>query len=235
MSQEQSRRTPSLGAIASVAPAPPRSALSCARHDLRSAVHTVLGFADLLESPAFGDLSEEQGHFVRQLRSAAGRLLELADACVDLADGEAQGRDEDVVPLRVAAFLRQISVAIAYAGHHAPPTLRVDEALEGRETSVDAEVLRRVFSLAALLLRRDGQGALHIEAGLFDGYAVITLSEGPAVAALLFASPDELEPTLSSRELVRIKLMEVLLRRYHGSLRASSNLAVLELALPLNS
>jgi hypothetical protein len=233
MSQEHSRRTPSLSAIASVAPAPPRSALSCARHDLRSAVHTVLGFADLLESPAFGDLSEEQGHFVRQLRTAAGRLLELADACVDLADGEGAGREEDVVPLRMAAFLRQNSVALAYAEQSAPPTLRVDDALEGRETSVDADLLRRVFALGALLLRRDGQDALHIEAGVFDDSAVITMAQGKTSEALLFAAPDELEPTLTSRELVRIKLMEVLLGRYKGSLRASSNLRVLELVLPL--
>ena len=58
-----------------------------------------------------------------------------------------------------------------------------------------------------------GQQALHIEAAAFDGQAVITLAHGDAGETQLFAAPDELEPPLTSREHLRIKLMEVLLRR----------------------
>jgi hypothetical protein len=234
MSHEPARRLSGLRASQPTPSTPPRSALACARHDLRSAVHTVLGFADLLESPTFGDLSGEQSHFVRQLRAAADRLLELADACVDLADASAgRGGSEDVVPLRVAAFLRQTSLAIAYGEQHAPPVLTVDDALDRRETAVDVEILRRVFALGALLLRRDGPHALRIDGVPFEDTAIVTLSHGADADALLFATADELEPTLSSRELVRIKLMEVLLARFGGKLRASSNLRVLELCLPL--
>jgi hypothetical protein len=98
---------------------------------------------------------------------------------------------------------------------------------------LDADVLRRVFVLGAQLLRHETALPLLITAVRFEQWALITMAYREDTAVLVFASPDELEPTLTNRELVRFKLMEVLLARYAGTLRASSTLHVLELCLPL--
>jgi signal transduction histidine kinase len=210
-----------------------RSALACARHDLRSAIHSVLGFADLLASSSFGELNADQTHFVTQLRTSAARLLELADASTDLADGGAGHPPRDVAPLPLGAFLKTLGYSLILDESMEKPSIELDPLLAGSQTPVDADVLRRVFVLGAQLLRHEIALPLLISAVRFEQWALVTMVYGDNSAVLVFASPDELEPTLSNRELVRFKLMEVLLARYTGTLRASSTLSVLELCLPL--
>ena len=73
------------GAGARITLKPKRDALTRVRHDLRSLVHSVVGYSELLTEPRYGAISPEQARFVTHLRSAAEHMQELVDACIELS------------------------------------------------------------------------------------------------------------------------------------------------------
>jgi K+-sensing histidine kinase KdpD len=74
-----------------------RSLLSSARHDLGSPLQSIQGFVELLQSEAFGTLSQEQHGFLRYILAASTELREAMEACIELAELELVGRVQDVV------------------------------------------------------------------------------------------------------------------------------------------
>ncbi|MDP3606238.1 MAG: MASE3 domain-containing protein [Polaromonas sp.] len=55
-------------------------------HDLRSPLVAIEGFAGLLKSSAAGLLDEKQERYLGRIRNAAGRMAEMIDALLELAD-----------------------------------------------------------------------------------------------------------------------------------------------------
>jgi His Kinase A (phospho-acceptor) domain len=69
-----------------------RELLASARHDLGSPLQSIQGFAELLESSAYGNLSEQQQLFLKHILTASGELRNVTEACLELAELELLGR-----------------------------------------------------------------------------------------------------------------------------------------------
>ncbi len=54
-------------------------------HRLRTPLNTILGFGELLSSPRFGELSEQQGRYVSGILEAAAQLLDTISTVTELA------------------------------------------------------------------------------------------------------------------------------------------------------
>ena len=62
-------------------------------HELRTPLNAVIGFSDVLEQRMFGELSERQSEYVRDIASSGRQLLNLVNEILDLSKVEA-GRME---------------------------------------------------------------------------------------------------------------------------------------------
>jgi His Kinase A (phospho-acceptor) domain len=78
------------------APGPTRNALrellASARHDLGSPLQSIQGFAELLESSAYGNVNEQQQLFLGHILTASSELRYVMEACLELAELELLGR-----------------------------------------------------------------------------------------------------------------------------------------------
>ncbi|MGB4782468.1 response regulator [Candidatus Methylomirabilis sp.] len=101
-------------------------------HELRTPLNSILGFAELLQDPAFGPLTEKQGRYVGHIHSSGKHLLALINDLLDLSKVEA-GRLElrpETFPLAEAltAALEPFWAQVDAKG--VTLTLQVDQAPE---------------------------------------------------------------------------------------------------------
>src|SRR4051812_5411288 len=87
---------------------PKRDALTRVRHDLRSLVHAVTGYSDLLATPSYGALSPEQMRFVSNVRSAAEQLQEMVDTCIELSRPVVEGHALDLPTVLLGSALEHV-------------------------------------------------------------------------------------------------------------------------------
>ncbi len=85
--------------------------LATLSHEVRTPIHALLGYADLLEGGAAGPLSEGQAQFVGRLRAAAKHLLTVVNGVLDIAKADAGRLTVDMVP-GVAAPVIDAAVSV---------------------------------------------------------------------------------------------------------------------------
>lgn len=93
-------------------------------HEVRSPLAGILGFADMLESSAAGQLSQRQLRYLRAIRESAGRLEVLFDALSDWAHPERGTENAALAPVSV---FREVQAVVE----------RVRMEAEDREILVD--------------------------------------------------------------------------------------------------
>ncbi|MDP2688822.1 MAG: histidine kinase dimerization/phospho-acceptor domain-containing protein, partial [Deltaproteobacteria bacterium] len=67
--------------------------LSNVSHELRTPLNSIIGFSELLQEKAFGDLNERQLQYVEFVHSSGGHLLQLINNILDLSKIEAGRMD----------------------------------------------------------------------------------------------------------------------------------------------
>ena len=80
---------------------PPLATLA---HELRTPLHQIMGFAEVIEERLFGDAPERYSEYAGLIRSSGGHLLQLSEAWLEQARLQrvATARDLEVARLRVA-------------------------------------------------------------------------------------------------------------------------------------
>lgn len=108
-------------------------------HELRTPLNSIIGFSELLEEKAFGDLNDRQMQYIDFIHSSGEHLLQLINNILDLSKIEA-GRMElstDVFPImevlgEVLGIIRPIahkrSITIETKTAPASPKLKADKA-----------------------------------------------------------------------------------------------------------
>jgi hypothetical protein len=212
---------------------PKRDALTRVRHDLRSLVHSVVGYSDLLAEPRYGALSPEQARFVSHVRGAAEHLQELVDTCIELSRPQAPDRGHLELPeTPLGQLLRR--VRNAFAERQLACDLSIASELETRAVTLDVSGLERALVGLALVITRDGSVSCELSVSRLDSALLITVRASDAAdSAQPSATLDQLEDQVGNRDFVRLKLSEVLLSRQAGSLHISPALDTALLTLTL--
>jgi len=108
-------------------------------HELRTPLNSIIGFSELLEEKAFGDLNERQTQYVEFIRSSGGHLLQLINNILDLSSIEAGRVEVAATEFSVSEALGEILGIVKPMAHSrditietraapASPKLRADKA-----------------------------------------------------------------------------------------------------------
>lgn len=147
--------------------------LAMMSHELRTPMNAILGFAQLLENPRFGGLTEKQKEFVGYVVSGGTHLLELINDVLDLSKIEA-GR-LTVSPERVDIVPVMVSVAATLNGLAEQAGIRVDAGDFGK--AMPAIMADRV-RLAQALLNLGSNAIKYNRRGGVATFSYERLSEG---------------------------------------------------------
>jgi signal transduction histidine kinase len=197
---------------------PRRDAMTRVRHDLRSLLQAVVGYADLLAEPRYGALSSEQERFVGHVRAAASHLEELVDTCIELSRPDNDNaRVLEAPQVQLGQTLRRVCNTLVARGMCCD--LSIAPELEARTLALDVNVLERAIAVLASVLTREGSVALQLRATRVDGQLRLTLQASDAPESEALTTVDALEDQLGNRDFVRLKLSEVLLTRLGLALR----------------
>jgi len=147
-------------------------------HELRSPLHTVLGFAELLAEETGGPLTDKQKRFLTHIQNDSLHLLELINDLLDLTKieaGQLELRHEvfDIVPAMEDALSSVRPRAAAKAVE-----LRTDISIKA---AIFADRLRFKQILNNLLSNAvkftPGGGEVHLDAASRDRFAEISVSD----------------------------------------------------------
>jgi len=118
--------------------------LASARHELRSPLQSIQGFAELLGAEAYGSLSEEQHAFVEHILQGSLELGSVLEACLDLAQLQVES-----LPLeRIVTDARSaLTDALEHARKSSGTSLqtRYGNGVQAALLSVERDALRRAL------------------------------------------------------------------------------------------
>ncbi len=108
-------------------------------HELRTPLNSIIGFSELLQEKAFGDLNDRQMQYVEYVHSSGGHLLQLINNILDLSKIEAGRMDLQPEEFSIMEVLGEILGIIRAMAHEknisiesktvpASPKLRADKA-----------------------------------------------------------------------------------------------------------
>jgi signal transduction histidine kinase len=85
-------------------------------HELRSLLHTIIGFAELLTEESVGQLNEKQKRFINHIYTDSRHLLDLINDLLDLSKIEAGRLELRLEALEVDAILEEAISSIRPRG-----------------------------------------------------------------------------------------------------------------------
>ncbi|CAN7279396.1 ATP-binding protein [Pararhizobium sp. LjRoot238] len=95
-------------------------------YELRSPLTNIIGFADLLKTPAFGTLTERQAEYVDHISTSSSLLLTIVNDILDLATVDAGIVELDLSEINLTDFLDEVSLQMADRLQESAVTLQID-------------------------------------------------------------------------------------------------------------
>jgi signal transduction histidine kinase len=144
--------------------------LSSAAHDLRTPLHSIVGYVDLLSEDAYGPVTEEQRGVLGEVASSAQALIDIVANLVDYAriddgrftvdvrDGEVSRLLEDV-RFMIEPLARNRDLEIVFESEGPIPTVRTDWG----------KLRRIVLNLVHNAIKFTAEGGVSVRAGSADG------------------------------------------------------------------
>ncbi|MGD0883932.1 MAG: response regulator [Thermodesulfovibrionales bacterium] len=77
-------------------------------HELRTPLNSILGFSDVLLEKTFGDLTENQERYIKNIQSSGKHLLDIINNCLDIAKIEAGKFDMSYETFPVISVLSEV-------------------------------------------------------------------------------------------------------------------------------
>ena len=95
-------------------------------YELRSPLTNIIGFADLLKTPTFGELNERQAEYVDHISTSSSLLLTIVNDILDLATVDAGIGELDLSEINLTDFLEEVALQMADRLQESAVTLRID-------------------------------------------------------------------------------------------------------------
>jgi hypothetical protein len=212
-----------------------KTLLASARHELRSPLQSIQGFAELLGSESYGSLSEEQHAFVEHILQGSLELGSTLEACLELAELElfAPALDLALVDLR-----SELGDSIERASHTSGTAVqtRYGSGLQSARTRMDKATTRRAFT-ALLTGLGTGPGKVFRLIVEHEGeHARLTFSSPARASAGPYMTVDEFARRRhATRSLVWLRLASLLLEHQGGVLLVTEPLDCAEVRIRLSS
>jgi len=210
------------------------SLLGSARHELRSPLQSIQGFAELLESEAYGRLTREQLTFVEHILQGSIELGSIFDACVELTEEELLGR---TLELHRSALGSTLSEALTSAAASTRSTLEYHFEAIGDKVRVklDLAALKRALSCLLRALAAGEQQTFRAEftADVELGRLRLVRGEAPRAEVIPVGELAQLRGTC--RGLIWLRLADVLLEKQGALLLVSESVDQAEVRLRLSS
>ena len=153
--------------------------LASMSHELRTPLNAVIGFSDVLLERMFGDLTDKQAEYLRDIRSAGRHLLELLNEILDLSKIEAGRMDLQLreIPLNI-----RLEEALSMVRERAMrKSLTVEAALDPEPISVIADELKLKQVLLNLLTNAikytEEGGRVDVETRVVDQMAEVSVAD----------------------------------------------------------
>lgn len=114
-------------------------------YELRSPLTNIIGFADLLKTPAFGELSTRQAEYVDHISTSSSLLLTIVNDILDLATVDAGIVELDLSEINLTDFLDEVAQQMADRLQESAVTLRIDTPDMLGTFVADHQRLKQIF------------------------------------------------------------------------------------------
>ena len=114
-------------------------------HELRTPLNAVIGFSDVLEQRMFGELSERQSEYVRDIATSGRQLLELVNEILDLSKVEAGRMELEPSEFAVSQMIRSALTFVRERASGHGIVLNDDSASDGGTIVADERKIRQVL------------------------------------------------------------------------------------------
>lgn len=118
--------------------------LATMSHELRTPLNAVIGFADALRQPFFGDLNEKQRDYVESIHDSGLHLLSLINDVLDISKIDAGKLELCDDPVDLVAVVAECIKLVSGHSHDAGVTLVVDSPTEAPMIRGDLRRLKQV-------------------------------------------------------------------------------------------
>jgi signal transduction histidine kinase len=114
-------------------------------YELRTPLQTIIGFADLLASPAFGEINDKQREYLTDIMSSSQTLLSLINDIIDLTTIDAGSLQLKPAPVGVRALIDAAIVGIRERAIRSRLTIEIAVADDVNEFMADEGRMRQVL------------------------------------------------------------------------------------------
>jgi PAS domain S-box-containing protein len=121
--------------------------LASMSHELRTPLNSVLGFAEVVTDPFYGDLNAKQREYINHIRGSGLHLLDLINDVLDLSKVEAGRMELELAPVNLEAVLENglLMVCERCKAHAIALALNISPELRNKTIEADARKLKQIL------------------------------------------------------------------------------------------
>ncbi len=204
--------------------------VSSARHELRSPLQSIQGFADLLASESYGVLGGDQRVFVEHILQGSADLSRALDACFELFQAEALHIPTEPLPASLRRLVEE-ALTIAEANGRGRFEMRLSELDPELTVEIDLHDFSKAVEAVITTLSPLARGRIVVSAQAREGEAELTfaVTEEPRTLRALHELPRR---GVSARALLWLRLGASLLARSDSRLETSESYDKVRILLP---
>jgi signal transduction histidine kinase len=114
-------------------------------YELRSPLTNIIGFTDLLKTPALGTLNERQAEYVEHISASSSILLTIVNDILDLTTVDAGIMQLDFAPIALDGFLDEVAQQIAERLQEMNITLQITAPAGLGAINADRQRLKQIL------------------------------------------------------------------------------------------
>lgn len=206
--------------------------LASAHHELRSPLQAIQGFAELLDSEAYGSLCTEQRDFLAHIVQASVELRSALDAAFSLAELELGAH---TLELTQTSLPQALEAALAHARGTIHATVELESAVIHGEAALALEEFKRALAAVVKALAAHAQPVLRVRVELDGDVGRVWFEHARASRSALVGVEELARRRRACQNLVWLRLAEVLLREQGALLRVGEQLDHAEVRIRLSS